>query len=98
MRVTQKSIAERVGIDVSSVNKILNRCPGPVFAEDTVKRVFQVAKRLGYKQRASKGNLATLVEELIPKDWTPEQTAAARGISLDRAKEIRAMLYGEKVA
>ena len=31
MAVTQLEIARRVGLDVSSVNKILNRRPGPVF-------------------------------------------------------------------
>src|SRR6185503_5353459 len=38
----------RVGLDVSSVNKILNRRPGPVFKKDTIKQVFKVARELGY--------------------------------------------------
>ena len=46
--VTQVEIARRVGLDVSSVNKILNRRPGPVFRKDTIKKVFKVAKELGY--------------------------------------------------
>lgn len=46
--VTQVEIARRVGLDVSSVNKILNRRPGPVFRKDTIKKVFKVARELGY--------------------------------------------------
>lgn len=48
MKVTQAQIARRVGMDVSSVNKILNRRPGPVFRSETVKKVFRVARELGY--------------------------------------------------
>jgi len=45
---TQQDIARRVGLDVSSVNKILNRKSGSVFRKDTVKRVFKAARDLGY--------------------------------------------------
>jgi transcriptional regulator with XRE-family HTH domain len=46
--MTQVEIARRVGLDVSSVNKILNRRKGPVFKKETIKQVFKVAKDLGY--------------------------------------------------
>lgn len=46
--VTQAHIAERVGLDVSSVNKILNQVKGPVFRKETIKEVFAVARELGY--------------------------------------------------
>ena len=46
--VTQSEIARQLGLDVSSVNKILNRRNGPVFRNETVKRVFDVAQRMGY--------------------------------------------------
>ena len=48
MAVTQLEIAKRVNLDVSSVNKILNRRPGPVFKKETIKQVFKVARELGY--------------------------------------------------
>jgi hypothetical protein len=48
MVATQVEIARRVGLDVSSVNKILNRRPGATFNPATVEKVFRVAKRLGY--------------------------------------------------
>ena len=48
MAATQVEIARRVGLDVSSVNKILNRRRGPVFKQATVAKVFRVAKQLGY--------------------------------------------------
>jgi len=46
--VTQIEIARRVDLDVSSVNKILNRRAGPVFRKDTIKRVFRTAREMGY--------------------------------------------------
>jgi hypothetical protein len=49
MTATQVEIARRVGLDVSSVNKILNRRSGAVFKKATVEKVFRVAKRLGYR-------------------------------------------------
>jgi transcriptional regulator with XRE-family HTH domain len=47
-RPTQGKIARRAGLDVSSVNKILNRRPGSSFSPKTVRRVFRVARELGY--------------------------------------------------
>jgi len=46
--VTQIEIPRRVGLDVSSVNKILNRRKGPVFRQATIQKVFRIARRLGY--------------------------------------------------
>jgi len=46
--VTQVKIARRVGIDISSVNKILNRRSGPVFRKETVQKVFRIAREMGY--------------------------------------------------
>lgn len=46
--VTQLEIARRVSLDVSSVNKILNKRQGPVFRKETVKKVFKIARDLGY--------------------------------------------------
>src|SRR5262245_66380525 len=46
--ITQVEIARRVGLDVSSVNKILNKRAGPVFRKETIRKVFKVAKDLGY--------------------------------------------------
>lgn len=47
--VTQSDVAKRVGLEVSSVNKILNKRPGATFKTETVERVFAVAEELGYK-------------------------------------------------
>jgi len=47
-RVTQRDIALRAGIDVSSVNKSLRHSSGATFSRDTVRQVFQIARELGY--------------------------------------------------
>ncbi len=68
MSVTQKSIAEAVGIDVSSVNKILNHVPGPSFKEETIKLVFKTAREMGYNfKRVSKHSLLRENEALRTK-------------------------------
>ncbi len=46
--ITQVEIARRIGIDVSSVNKILNRRQGPVFRKETIRKVFKIARQMGY--------------------------------------------------
>jgi hypothetical protein len=46
--VTQVELARTLGLDVSTVNKILNRRPGFRFRKETIRQVFQMAKRLGY--------------------------------------------------
>lgn len=45
---TQLEVAEKVGLDVSTVNKILNEMPGPVFRKDTIQKVFRTAEKMGY--------------------------------------------------
>jgi hypothetical protein len=45
---TQVEIARRLGLDVSTVNKILHRVPGLKWREETVKAVFDTAGELGY--------------------------------------------------
>src|SRR3989442_15854714 len=46
--VTQIEIARRLSLDVSSVNKILNRRQGPVFRKETIRKVFRIANEMGY--------------------------------------------------
>ncbi len=46
--ITQKAIAQRTGLDISSVNKILNCRQGPVFRKKTIRKVFKVAREMGY--------------------------------------------------
>lgn len=48
MSCTQLDIAKRVGMDVSSINKILNKRIGPVFRRSTIQMVFRVAREMGY--------------------------------------------------
>jgi len=51
---TQRDIARRCGVDVSTVNKILRKAPGPAFNKDTVRRVLSAAEELGYDLRRLK--------------------------------------------
>jgi hypothetical protein len=46
--VTQVELARTLGLDVSTVNKILNRRPGLRFRKETIRQVFQMAKSLGF--------------------------------------------------
>jgi hypothetical protein len=52
--VTQVEIARTLGVDISTVNKILNRTPGYKFRKETIKRVYSMAKSLGYNVHALK--------------------------------------------
>ena len=48
MGVSQKDIAEYLGLDRTTVTKILNRDPRYSASEETKERVFRAAEELGY--------------------------------------------------
>jgi len=56
---TQADVARLIGVDVSTVNKILNRKPGPKFKKSTIHNVFKAARTVGYDypNRARRGRL-----------------------------------------
>lgn len=54
--VTQSQIAKHIGVDVSTVNKILNRRQGPVFSKETIRKVFKAARQLGFPMDKLKHN------------------------------------------
>ena len=94
MAATQVQIAQELGIDVSSVNKILNHRIGPVFRKETIQRVFRKAKELNYKPSvASKGMLRSTLEGLFPMDVSSADLAIERGTSLVEVVRIKQMLY-----
>src|SRR5579862_1717601 len=51
---TQGDIARHLGLDVSSVNKILHHKPGAKFRKATVDQVFRAARKLGFRVEALK--------------------------------------------
>lgn len=64
--VSQREIARKARLDVSTVNKILNETPGPAFRPETVKAVKETARELGYKRgRPGKWQLLRALEELV---------------------------------
>jgi DNA-binding LacI/PurR family transcriptional regulator len=83
MGVTQKDISKRLGLDVSSVNKILNRRKGPVFRKETIKAVFEVAGQMGYDFKSKRSGLCrtALVELLAGGNIS--------GVSDSRLKELK---------
>ena len=46
-----KIISERAGVSQAAVSQILNRRPNDYSSEETKKRVFSIARELGYKQK-----------------------------------------------
>jgi DNA-binding LacI/PurR family transcriptional regulator len=82
---TQHDIARYVGMDVSSVCKILNKRRGPVFRKETIKRVFAAAKALGYSlNRALAGHCRSALIELL-------EGGHIQGVSDKRIKELKRM-------
>lgn len=82
MNRTQVEIAKRVGLDVSSVNKILNRVPGPTFRKDTIKRVLAAAKEVGYVGRVNKYILASMLERILGTHGHPDGCAECKEANL----------------
>lgn len=48
VKVTQREIAEKVGLDVSSVNKILHQKGLSLFSQKTIEKVLETARQVGY--------------------------------------------------
>ncbi len=100
MPVTQVEIAKIVGLDTSSVNKILNKVEGPSFRPETIETVFSVAKSMGYNfRRATKATLRVAMERLFPVDVSNVVLSVNRTVSVDEVVQIKKMLYqGYKIS
>lgn len=91
--VTQADIARKVGLDVSSVNKILNQIPGAVFHTRTKQAVFRTARELGYRfSTTSRGAMLRVLREVFPCSMTAETLASVRNMSVARVTEIKRMI------
>ena len=90
---TQKDIAAELGIDVSSVNKILSKNKGGKFKDETIARVFRTAKRMRYDfAKPSKGRLLEILRELFPESSGEGILAVQRGLPIEKVREIRALI------
>lgn len=88
--VTQWEVARACGLDVSSVNKILNRRVGPVFRKTTVRLVFKVAKQMGYRfSNTSRGALLRMFKELFHEGLPDHHYASILAVPEERVRLIR---------
>lgn len=93
--VRQCDIAERVGLDVSSVNKILNFVEGPVFKKETRAQVLRVAKELGYDfNRPTRSRLLAALKELVPLDVQDDDLALRLKVTVERVDKLKTLIYG----
>lgn len=96
MPVTQKDIARELGLDVSTVNKVLHKVPGAVFKKSTIELVFRQAQAMGYKfDQYSKGWAMTLLREIFPEKLSYHETAALRRLPVKTVIAARKVLYGK---
>jgi transcriptional regulator with XRE-family HTH domain len=94
-KVTQSDIAKRVGLDVSSVNKILNFVEGPVFKNETRAQVLSVAKELGYDfNRPTRSRLLAALKELVPLDVQDDDLALRLKVTVWRVDKLKTLIYG----
>ena len=108
MRVNQQAIADLLGLDRTTVTKILNRDPKYSASEDTKERVFRAAEMLGYdfdtirrpfKREHGRSAIASPVEVTVTlEDGTVFQTGTAvvRNLSVGGAL-LADMRLGEQV-
>ncbi len=93
MNAKQIDIARKVGLDVSSVNKILSGSKRWNFKPETIAQVLRVAKKLGYDfDKPTKGKLVALLVELFPGDAKNERLADERGISIEKVEQIKRLI------
>lgn len=48
---TIKDIAEKAGVSISTVSRVLNNDPSLSVSDDTKKRIFEAAEALSYKKK-----------------------------------------------
>lgn len=95
--ITQVEIAEMAGLDVSSVNKILNEVPGPIFKKETIARVLKIAAKHGYDfERPTKLTFPRALREVVPAEEPDGEAALRLRVSERRVSEIKRMLYGRR--
>jgi len=74
-RVTAADIAREVGVSRATVGFVLNATPGQTISEGTQQRVFDAARRLGYRPHLAAQALAsgrTRIILLVLPDWPME--------------------------
>ena len=74
MSVTIKDIAQVVGVSYSTVAKALNN--SPVVREDTKRRIWLVAKQLGYQPNLAAKSLVSKKSKVIGVVWPSVERAA----------------------
>ncbi len=52
--ITQKEIADKLGMKIDDIRNILNEIPGHNYDKDVMDRVFQTARKMGYDFRKLK--------------------------------------------
>jgi LacI family transcriptional regulator len=84
-RVTQRDVAERAGVAISSVSYVLNKGPRSVSAK-TRERVLQAIQELGYRPNE-------YAQRLIRHNWGVDAPPRALGIILAGARNLIARPY-----
>ena len=96
-KVTSTDIAHAAGVSQSTVSMILNKKYDVSFAKDTVERVENAAKELGYVPPKRKTRKGTKREKLLvvfcPNLTNPYYVCCFRGLRHMRKKKVSAFLY-----
>ena len=96
-KVTSTDIAHAAGVSQSTVSMILNKKYDVSFAKDTVERVENAAKELGYVPPKRKTRKGTKREKLLvvfcPNLTNPYYVMLLQGLRHMRKKKVSAFLY-----
>lgn len=84
-RVTQKDVARRAGVAVSSVSYVLNNGPRPV-SEETRERVLEAIAELGYRPNEH-------AQRLMRQSWGAERSPRQFGIVIAGSRSLLARPY-----
>ncbi len=90
-RATLKDVAERVGVHLSTVSRVLNAKPGYVVSDEVAERIRTAARELGYKTNpfaySLRVNRSFTIGVLIPDLTNPVFPPIIRGIERTLAKK-----------
>lgn len=98
-RATLKDVAERCGVHLSTVSRVLNKKPGYAVSEEVAENVRRVAKEMGYKTNpfaySLRLNRSFTIGVLIPDLSNPMFPPIIRGIEHRLARSGYVAIFGD---
>ena len=104
--VTQKDIADNLGLDVETVRNILNETPGFCYEKELLDQVFTTARKLGYdfrklkigkRMEIRKSSIDDMIRQIEKHpEWGREEILAVMRESIGLLKRVQIKAFPQE--